>query len=85
MWNVVHPLEPFKEITVERERARQLADPNVDVCYLATMTAEGQPEVRAIALREIDPSQALLELNTRSNSRFLRATTRASGISSPHS
>lgn len=45
--------EPLEGITMERERARQLSDLNVDVCYLATVTATGQPEVRAVSLREI--------------------------------
>lgn len=35
-------MEPLEEITGERERARQFADPNLDVCYLATVTAEEQ-------------------------------------------
>jgi len=59
-------MEPIEEITVERERARQLADPNVDVCYLATVTPDGQPEVRAIALREIGASGFELLLNSTS-------------------
>lgn len=59
-------MEPLEEITGERERARQLADPNVDVCYLATVTAEGQPEVRAISLREIGVFGFELLLNTTS-------------------
>ena len=59
-------MEPLEEITAERERARQLADPNVDVCYLATVTGEGQPEVRAIALREISASGFELLLNSTS-------------------
>lgn len=49
-------MDPLVEIITERERARQWTDPNVDVCYLATVTAEGWPEVRAIALREIAAS-----------------------------
>lgn len=59
-------MEPLDEITGERERARQLADANVDVCYLATVTAAGQPEVRAIALREIGAAGFELLLNSTS-------------------
>jgi pyridoxamine 5'-phosphate oxidase len=58
--------DPLQEITRERERARQLGDLNVDVCYLATVTATGQPEVRTISLREIGAFGCELLLNSTS-------------------
>jgi pyridoxamine 5'-phosphate oxidase len=58
--------DPLEEITTERERARQLGDLTVDVCYLATVTATGQPEVRAISLREIGVFGCELLLNNTS-------------------
>jgi pyridoxamine 5'-phosphate oxidase len=62
----MHVRDPLKEITTERERARQLGDLNVDVCYLATVTATGQPEVRAISLREVGAFGVELLLNNTS-------------------
>jgi pyridoxamine 5'-phosphate oxidase len=59
-------MDPLSEITTEREGARQRGDPNVDVCYLATVTADGQPEVRAISLREISARGFELLLNVTS-------------------
>ncbi len=49
-----------------RARARQFNDPYVDVCFLATVTSEGQPEVRAIALRDIEAQGIALLINTNS-------------------
>jgi pyridoxine/pyridoxamine 5'-phosphate oxidase len=49
--------DPIHAIQEARERARQLGDPYVDVCFLATASAAGQAEVRAIALRDIDVVQ----------------------------
>jgi len=46
--------DPILAIQEAREQARQLRDPYVDVCFLATASAAGQPEVRAISLRDID-------------------------------
>lgn len=59
-------VDPLVEIKAERDHARQLGDPNADVCYLATVTAEGQPEVRAISLRDISPKGFELLLNVTS-------------------
>lgn len=58
--------DPLEEITTERKRARQLGDLNVDVCYLATVTVTGQPEVRAVSLREISAFGCELLLNSTS-------------------
>jgi pyridoxamine 5'-phosphate oxidase len=38
----------------------------VDVCFLATVTAQGRPEVRAVSLRDIDAKGFGLLLNTTS-------------------
>lgn len=46
--------DPILAIQEAREQARELGDPYVDVCFLATASAAGQPEVRAISLRDID-------------------------------
>ena len=47
-------MDPVAEIIAVREEARQREDPQVDTCFLATVTAAGRPEVRAISLRDID-------------------------------
>ena len=62
----MHVQDPLEEIIMERERARQCGDLNVDVCYLATVTATGQPEVRAVSLREIGALGCELLLNSTS-------------------
>lgn len=46
-------MNPVAEIREERERARREGDPNADVCYLATVSAAGRPEARALTLRDI--------------------------------
>ena len=46
-------LDPIEEIVAERERARSLGDPNVEFCFLATVTIEGHATVRALSLRDI--------------------------------
>ncbi|MEE9198732.1 MAG: pyridoxamine 5'-phosphate oxidase family protein [Dehalococcoidia bacterium] len=47
-------IDPIEEIVAERERAREKDDPNVNVCFLATVTSEGKPTVRGLSLRDID-------------------------------
>jgi pyridoxamine 5'-phosphate oxidase len=59
-------LDPIAEIIAAREEARRHNDPHVDVCFLATVTTEGRPEVRAISLRDIDAKGVGLLLNTTS-------------------
>jgi pyridoxamine 5'-phosphate oxidase len=59
-------MDPVAEIIAARQEARQRHDPHVDVCFLATVTAEGRPEVRAISLRDIDAKGFSLLLNTTS-------------------
>ena len=59
-------MDPVAEIIAAREEARQCQDPHVDVCFLATATAEGRPEVRAISLRDIDAKGFGLLLNVTS-------------------
>src|SRR5947209_14655232 len=59
-------MDPVAEIIDARQAARQHHDPHVDVCFLATVTAQGQPEVRAVSLRDIDAQGFGLLLNTTS-------------------
>jgi pyridoxamine 5'-phosphate oxidase len=59
-------MDPVAEIIAARAEARQRQDPHVDVCFLATVTAAGRPEVRAISLRDIDARGFGLLLNTTS-------------------
>ena len=59
-------MDPVAEIMAVREEARQREDPQVDTCFLATVTAAGRPEVRAISLRDIDAKGFGLLLNTTS-------------------
>jgi pyridoxamine 5'-phosphate oxidase len=59
-------MDPVAEIIAARQAARQQQDPHVDVCFIATVTAAGRPEVRAVSLRDIDPEGFGLLLNTTS-------------------
>jgi len=59
-------MDPVAEIIDARQEARQYRDPHVDVCFLATVTAQGRPEVRAVSLRDIDAKGFGLLLNTTS-------------------
>lgn len=59
-------MDPVAEIIDARQAARQQHDPHVDVCFLATVTAQGRPEVRAVSLRDIDARGFGLLLNTTS-------------------
>jgi pyridoxamine 5'-phosphate oxidase len=47
-------MDPVAEIIAARHEARTHHDPHVDVCFLATVSVTGRPEVRAISLRDID-------------------------------
>ncbi len=58
--------DPIADMIASRARARQLHDPYVDVCFLATATSEGQPAVRAIALRDIEAQGISLLINMNS-------------------
>jgi pyridoxamine 5'-phosphate oxidase len=59
-------MDPVAEIIAARQEARQCHDPHVDVCCIATVTAQGRPEVRAVSLRDIDDKGFGLLLNTTS-------------------
>jgi len=59
-------MDPVAEIIDARSAARKRHDPHVDVCFLATVTAQGRPEVRAVSLRDIDVKGFGLLLNTTS-------------------
>jgi pyridoxamine 5'-phosphate oxidase len=56
-------MDPMAEIIAARAEARQQQDPHVDVCFLATVTADERPAVRAISLRDIDARGFSLLLN----------------------
>jgi pyridoxamine 5'-phosphate oxidase len=45
--------DPIGEIVAERERARGLGDPLVDVCYLITVASAHRGDARALTLRDI--------------------------------
>ncbi len=59
-------MDPVADIIEARQEARKHHDPHVDVCFLATVTAQGRPEVRAVSLRDIDAKGCGLLLNTTS-------------------
>ena len=58
--------DPVADILAARARARQLRDPYVDVCFFATVSRDGYPEVRAIALRDIGREGFGLLINEKS-------------------
>lgn len=58
--------DPIADMSAARARARQLGDPYVDVCFLATVTDAGQPTSHAIALRDIDAPGIALLINANS-------------------
>ena len=51
--------EPLLRIAADRVRARAANDPMAGLCVLATVDAEGQPQVRTLVLREIGEKLAL--------------------------
>ena len=59
-------MDPVAEIIAARQEASKCHDPHVDVCFLATVTAQGRPAVRAVSLRDIDGKGFGLLLNTTS-------------------
>jgi len=58
--------DPVAEVVAARDEARRRSDPHVDVCVLATATAAGRPEARAVSLRDIDARGFGLLLNVTS-------------------
>lgn len=46
--------DPMTSLIRDRAAARAAGDPLVDVCFLATASADGQPSVRALSLRHVD-------------------------------
>ena len=56
-------MDPVAEIIMSRQAARQQQDQQVDVCFLATVTSAGRPEVRAVSLRDIDANGFGMLLN----------------------
>ncbi len=46
-------MNPIAQIIADRDAARNSSDPNADVCFLATIEANGQARVRTLVLREI--------------------------------
>lgn len=59
-------VNPIEEIVEERERARLQRDPNVDLCFLATVSRDGQPMVRTLVLRDVGDRGFGLLLSTTS-------------------
>lgn len=59
-------MDPVAEIVAERESARARQDPHVDTCFLATVSAQGRPEMRAVSLRDVDDQGFGLLLNSTS-------------------
>lgn len=58
--------DPIVEIVTAREEARRRKDVHVDVCFLATVGAQGRPEARPVSLRDIDGSGFGMLINARS-------------------
>lgn len=73
--------DPILAIQEAREQARELGDPYVDVCFLATASAAGQPEVRAISLRDIDIAKGFALLISELSPKWQQLTT---GLGSLH-
>lgn len=46
--------DPMALLARDRERARTLSDPLADLCWLATLDAEGHPALRTLVVRGID-------------------------------
>ena len=59
-------MDPMADMRTARQAARQQNDPHVDVCLLATVNAQGRPDVRAVSLRDINDQGLGLLLNTTS-------------------
>lgn len=59
-------MDPIADMLTARQQARQRHDPHVDVCFLATITSQGRPDVRAVSLRDINDQGLGLLLNTTS-------------------
>ncbi|MDH3604978.1 MAG: pyridoxamine 5'-phosphate oxidase family protein [Candidatus Tectomicrobia bacterium] len=58
--------DPVADILAARAQARQSRDPYVDVCVFVTVSVSGAPEMRAIALRDIDTRGFGLLINANS-------------------
>ena len=56
-------MDPIDEIVSEREKARERGDLNANVCFLATVSEDGDGAVRAISLRDVDHQGFGLLLN----------------------
>lgn len=51
--------DPSSGLRADRARARELGDGNAELCWLATIGADGLPRVRALVLREVEEGFAL--------------------------
>lgn len=51
--------DPTAALSADRIRARELDDSNADLCWLATVDADGWPKVRALVLRDVADGHAL--------------------------
>ena len=54
---------PMAILAEDRERARALSDPLADLCWLATVDAQGQPALRTLVVREIDAHAVRIFIN----------------------
>lgn len=45
--------DPTEALAADRDAARQAGDPNAELCWLATVTADGWPQVRTLVLRDV--------------------------------
>lgn len=51
--------DPTAALSADRTRARELRDSNAELCWLATVDADGWPKVRALVLRDVADGHAL--------------------------
>jgi len=51
--------DPTGALSADRIQARELGDNNAELCWLATVDADGWPKVRALVLRDVADGHAL--------------------------
>jgi len=56
-------IDPIRQISEDRARARSRSDPNADVCFMAVTSTDGSATVRALVFREISDHRFALFLN----------------------
>lgn len=68
--------DPNAGLNADRSRARELGDSNAELCWLATVDAEGWPKVRALVLRDVAGGHALFINGTSAKGREFDAEPR---------